>query len=207
MELSWRAAKALSSNAFRRLCRTDYLNYLRVREWQDIYTQLRQVVKELGIPVNSEPADYREIHIALLTGLLSHIGMKDADKQEYTGARNARFSIFPVLVYSKAAEMGNGGGTGRNQPPVGRIAARIDPEWVEPVAQHLIKRTYSEPHWERAQGAVMATEKSLFMVCRLLPRARSTTARSIRRYVVNSLFATRWWKVTGRRVTHSSAKT
>lgn len=77
--------KALSSNAFRRLCRTDYLNYLRVREWQDIYTQLRQVVKELGIPVNSEPAEYREIHIALLTGLLSHIGMKDADKQEYTG--------------------------------------------------------------------------------------------------------------------------
>lgn len=56
VELSWRAAKALSSNAFRRLCRTDYLNYLRVREWQDIYTQLRQVVKELGIPVNSEPA-------------------------------------------------------------------------------------------------------------------------------------------------------
>ncbi len=66
-----------------------------MREWQDIYTQLRQVVKELGIPVNSEPAEYREIHIALLTGLLSHIGMKDADKQEYTGARNARFSIFP----------------------------------------------------------------------------------------------------------------
>lgn len=159
MELSWRAAKALSSNAFRRLCRTDYLNYLRVREWQDIYTQLRRVVKELGIPVNSEPAEYREIHIALLTGLLSHIGMKDADKQEYTGARNARFSIFPGSGLFKTAEMGNGGGTGRNQPPVGRIAARIDPEWVEPVAQHLIKRTYSEPHWERAQGAVMATEK------------------------------------------------
>lgn len=57
--------------------------------------------KELGIPVNSEPAEYREIHVALLTGLLSHIGMKDADKQEYTGARNARFSIFPVPVYSK----------------------------------------------------------------------------------------------------------
>ncbi len=76
-----------------------------MREWQDIYTQLRQVVKELGIPVNSEPAEYREIHIALLTGLLSHIGMKDADKQEYTGARNARFSIFPVPAYLKAAEM------------------------------------------------------------------------------------------------------
>lgn len=84
---------------------------------------------------------------------------------------------------------------------------RVSTEWVEPVAQHLIKRTYSEPHWERAQGAVMATEKSLFMVCRLLLRVRSTTARSIRRYVVNSLFATLWWKVTGRRVTHSSVKT
>ena len=89
-----RAAKTLSSNQFRRQCRVDFLNYLRVREWQDIYTQLRGG-KELGIPVNSEPAEYREIHIALLTGLLSHIGMKDADKQEFTGARNARFSIFP----------------------------------------------------------------------------------------------------------------
>ncbi|MFP1527705.1 hypothetical protein ACLB1R_10430 [Escherichia coli] len=102
MELSWRAAKgAFFQGRLISLCRTDYLNYLRVREWQDIYTQLRQVVKELGIPVNSEPAEYREIHIALLTGLLSHIGMKDADEREYTGARNARFSIFPVLVYSK----------------------------------------------------------------------------------------------------------
>ncbi|XPE47308.1 hypothetical protein ACNKHO_11275 [Shigella flexneri] len=77
------------------------------------------MVKELGIPVNSEPAEYREIHIALLTGLLSHIGMKDTDKQEFTGARNARFSIFPGSGWLKAAEMGDGRGTGRNQPPVG----------------------------------------------------------------------------------------
>jgi ATP-dependent helicase HrpA len=111
--------KALSSNQFRRQCRVDFLNYLRVREWQDIYTQLRQVVKELGIPVNSEPAEYREIHIALLTGLLSHIGMKDAEKQEFTGARNARFSIFLAPVYSKTAEVDHGGRTGGNQPPVG----------------------------------------------------------------------------------------
>ncbi|VEB59177.1 ATP-dependent RNA helicase HrpA [Salmonella enterica subsp. enterica] len=82
--------------------------------------QLRQVVKELGIPVNSEPAEYREIHVALLTGLLSHIGMKDADKQEYTGARNARFSIFPGSgLFQKTAEMDNGRRTGGDQPPVG----------------------------------------------------------------------------------------
>lgn len=86
--------KALSSSQFRRLCKTDYLNYLRVREWQDVYTQLRQVVKELGLPVNSTPAEYREIHTALLSGLLSHIGQKDVEKQEFTGARNARFAIF-----------------------------------------------------------------------------------------------------------------
>lgn len=98
--------KALSSNQFRRQCRVDFLNYLRVREWQDIYTQLRQVVKELGIPVNSEPAEYREIHIALLTGLLSHIGMKDAEKQEYTGARNARFAIFQVPAFSRSRRSG-----------------------------------------------------------------------------------------------------
>ncbi len=72
--------KALSSSQFRRQCKADYLNYLRVREWQDIYTQLRQVVRELGLPVNTEPAGLREIHTALLTGLLSHIGQKDSDK-------------------------------------------------------------------------------------------------------------------------------
>lgn len=110
--------KALSSNQFRRQCRVDFLNYLRVREWQDIYTQLRQVVKELGLPINSEPAEYREIHTALLTGLLSHIGMKDADKQEFTGARNARlFSRVPACL--KAAEVDDGGRAGRDQPPVG----------------------------------------------------------------------------------------
>lgn len=152
--------KALTSNQFRRLCRTDFLNYLRIREWQDIYTQLRQVVKELGIPVNSETADYRQVHTALLTGLLSHLGMKDADKQEYTGARNARFSIFPGSgLFKKPPKWTMVAELVETTRLWGRIAARIDPEWVEPVAGHLLKRSYSEPHWERTQGAVMASEK------------------------------------------------
>ncbi|SQC42816.1 ATP-dependent helicase hrpA [Klebsiella pneumoniae] len=131
-----------------------------MREWQDIYTQLRQVVKELGLPINSEPAEYREIHTALLTGLLSHIGMKDADKQEFTGARNARFSIFPGSgLFKKPPKWTMVAELVETSRLWGRIAARIEPEWVEPVAQHLIKRSYSEPHWERSQGAVMATEK------------------------------------------------
>ncbi|MCS5950091.1 hypothetical protein LNO88_12495 [Klebsiella pneumoniae subsp. pneumoniae] len=178
---------------FRRQCRVDFLNYLRVREWQDIYTQLRQVVKELGLPINSEPAEYREIHTALLTGLLSHIGMKDADKQEYTGARNARFSIFPGSgLFKKPPKWTMVAELVETSRLWGRIAARIEPEWVEPVAQHLIKRSYSEPHWERAQGAVMATERSPFTACRSSPRVRSTTARSTRRCAANCLSATRW---------------
>ena len=152
--------KALSGNAFRRQCKTDYLNYLRVREWQDIYTQLRQVVRELGMPVNSEPAPYREVHTALLTGLLSHIGLKDVEKQEFSGARNARFSIFPgSALFKKPPKWTMVAELVETSRLWGRIAARIDPEWIEPIAQHLLKRSYSEPHWEKAQGAVMAMEK------------------------------------------------
>ncbi|PWC22381.1 ATP-dependent RNA helicase HrpA [Brenneria roseae subsp. roseae] len=152
--------KALSSSQFRRLCRSDYLNYLRVREWQDIYTQLRQVVKELGIPVNSEPADYRSIHCALLTGLLSHIGQKDVEKQEFSGARNARFAIFPGSgLFKKPPKWTMVAELVETSRLWGRIAARIEPEWIEPLAQHLIKRSYSDPHWEKAQGTVMAQEK------------------------------------------------
>ncbi|MFJ5473420.1 ATP-dependent RNA helicase HrpA [Pectobacterium carotovorum] len=152
--------KALSSSQFRRQCRTDFLNYLRVREWQDIYTQLRQVVKELGLPVNSEPADYLSIHCALLTGLLSHIGQKDIEKQEFSGARNARFAIFPGSgLFKKPPKWTMVAELVETSRLWGRIAARIEPEWIEPLAQHLIKRSYSDPHWEKAQGTVMAQEK------------------------------------------------
>ncbi|NJD85916.1 ATP-dependent RNA helicase HrpA [Candidatus Erwinia dacicola] len=152
--------KALSSSQFRRQCKTEYLNYLCVREWQDIYTQLRQVVRKLGLPVNSAPAEMREIHTALLTGLLSHIGQKDADKQEFTGARNARFAIFPRSgLFKKPPKWTMVAELVETSRLWGRIAARIEPEWIEPVAQHLLKRSYSEPYWEKGQGAVMASEK------------------------------------------------
>ncbi|WXK68799.1 ATP-dependent RNA helicase HrpA [Nonomuraea sp. N2-4H] len=160
--------KELSSSAFRRLCKAEFLNYLRVREWQDIYSQLRQT---LGVQPNSRPADPQQIHASLLVGLLSHIGVKDVlDKQrdqggrrpiqEYIGARNARFAIFPGSALAKkqpqwvmSAELVE---TSRLWA---RVNAKIEPEWVEPLAQHLVKRTYSEPHWEKKQGAVIALEK------------------------------------------------
>ncbi|TDB54590.1 ATP-dependent RNA helicase HrpA [Photorhabdus khanii subsp. guanajuatensis] len=152
--------KELSSSQFRKLCRQDYLNYLRVREWQDVYTQLRQVVKEVGLPVNSQDADYRSIHVSLLSGLLSHIGQKDTDKQEYTGARNARFSIFPGSgLFKKPPKWAMVAELVETNRLWGRIAARIEPEWIEPLATHLVKYHYSEPHWQKSQGATMAKEK------------------------------------------------
>ncbi len=152
--------EALSSSQFRKLCRQDYLNYLRVREWQDIYTQLRQVVKEIGLSINSQDADYRGIHTSLLSGLLSHVGQKDTDRQEYTGARNARFAIFPGSgLFKKPPKWSMAAELVETSRLWGRIAARIEPEWVEPLATHLVKYHYSEPHWQKSQGAVMAREK------------------------------------------------
>ena len=152
--------KLLPASQFRRLCRTDFLSYLRVREWQDVYTQLRQQVKTLGLPVNTQPADYRGLHCALLTGLLSHIGQKDADKHEYTGTRNARFAIYPGSgLFKKPPKWAMVAELVETSRLWGRIAARIEPEWIEPLAQHLVKRSYSEPHWEKAAGSVMALER------------------------------------------------
>ncbi|AWS45532.1 ATP-dependent RNA helicase HrpA [Streptosporangium sp. 'caverna'] len=171
--------KELSSSAFRRLCKAEFLNYLRVREWQDVYGQLRQMAKSLGLTPNSTPGDEQKIHVSLLSGLLSHIGVKDVVEKkatgdgarrpateprrpftEYIGARNARFAIFPGSALAKkqplwvmSAELVE---TSRLWA---RVNAKIEPEWVEPIAQHLIKRTYSEPHWEKKQGSVMAYEK------------------------------------------------
>lgn len=152
--------KDLSSSQFRRQCRVDFLSYLRVRELQDVYTQLRQTVKTLGLPINAKPADYRSLHCALLTGLLSHIGQKDTDKQEYTGTRNARFALYPgAALFKKPPKWTMVAELVETSRLWGRTAARIEPEWIEPLASHLVKRSYSEPHWEKAAGAVMAAER------------------------------------------------
>ncbi|WP_282106504.1 MULTISPECIES: ATP-dependent RNA helicase HrpA [unclassified Crossiella] len=150
----------LSSNRFRKQCRAEYLNYLRVREWQDIHSQLRQVVKQLGITPNSNPAPEQQVHIALLSGLLSHIGLQEERKKEYLGARSARFAIFPgSALFKKPPRWVMAAELVETSRLWGRIAARIEPEWVEPLAGHLVKRTHSEPHWEKKQGAVMAVER------------------------------------------------
>lgn len=152
--------KELSKNQFRKQCQKDYLNYLRVREWQDIYHQLRLSVREMGLPINTLEANYQQIHTALLAGLLSHIGLKDSEKMHYLGARNAQFFIFPTSVlFKKQPKWIIASDLIETTKLWARTVSKIEPEWVEPLAQHLVKSSYSEPHWAKSKGAVMAYEK------------------------------------------------
>ena len=155
----------LSSSAFRRLCRAEFINYLRVREWQDLFAQLRQLARPLGIALdNKRLADpvgnHDGIHISLLSGLLSHIGILDERKREYAGARGSRFAIFPgSALFKKSPTFVMAAELVETSRLWARVAAKFDPLWAEQVAPDLVKRTYSEPHWSTRQGAVMAYEK------------------------------------------------
>jgi ATP-dependent helicase HrpA len=152
--------KERGSSSFRRMCKQEYLNFLRIREWQDIYSQLRTVAKTMGIHLNEEDAPEQSVHVSLLAGLLSHIGLKDTDKNEYLGARSAKFAVFPgSALFKKQPRFLMSAELVETSRLWARVNAKVEPEWVEPLAQHLIKRTYSEPHWEKDQAAVMAYEK------------------------------------------------
>jgi ATP-dependent helicase HrpA len=166
-------ADALSGNQFRRTVKREFLHYLRIREWQDLHGQLRGTARRLGMDVG-EPAaepDERGITAALLSGLLSQVGMQtEPAKQrdgkpgragrEYLGTRNTRFVLAPGTPLAKkpprwvvAAELVE---TSRL---FARTVARIDPETVEKLADHLVKRQYSEPRWDARRGSVVATER------------------------------------------------
>ncbi|EOE3916066.1 ATP-dependent helicase HrpA [Vibrio cholerae] len=163
--------KALSSNQFRRQCKLDYLNYLRVREWQDVYTQLHQSTREMGFKLNDEPGSYHAVHSAILVGLLSHIGMKDQEKNEYHGARNARFNIFPASgLFKKQPKWVMSAELVETSKLWARVVAKIEPDWIEPLAKHLIKRSYSEPHWSKKNAAVMAYEKVMLYGIPIVPK-------------------------------------
>jgi ATP-dependent helicase HrpA len=171
----------LSSSAFRRLCKAEYLNYLRVREWQDLVKQLKSVAKPLDIIAEQPKVDPDGIHKCLLSGLLSQIGLKQlSDKKaadlfkkpaaktekpakasnEYLGSNGKKFVIFPGSTLAKkppaaimSAELVE---TSRL---FARMNAAINPEWAEVLAGDLVKRSFSEPHWEKSQGAVVAYER------------------------------------------------
>ena len=151
--------KHLSQNKLRKYCKENFLSFLRLREWHDIHQQLHVQVTQMGFKPNSQVADYQSIHQALLSGLLSNIAVK-TDKSEYTGTRNLKLHIFPGSTLHKkgpkwimAAELVE---TGRLYA---RIVAKIEPEWIEVIAGDLVRKQYSDPHWEKKPAQVVAFEQ------------------------------------------------
>ncbi|HEX8204910.1 MAG TPA: ATP-dependent RNA helicase HrpA, partial [Solirubrobacteraceae bacterium] len=151
---------ALTGNRFRRLLRDEFLHFLRIREWQDLHGQLRSAARNAGMTVNDVDADPDRIHVAVLSGLLSQVGLREGETREFLGARGARFMVFPGSPLGKkpprwvmAAELVE---TSRLWA---RTVARIQPEWIEPLAGHLVKRNYSEPHWSRKRAGAVAVER------------------------------------------------
>ncbi len=167
-----RHARHFSKSKLRKLCKAHFISYIRLREWQDIHRQLRRVVLGLGMKENTQAADYASVHRALLSGLLSHIGYKE-DNQSFIGARNRHFSVFPGSVLA-------------DRPPkwvvaadlvettrlFARTVARIEPQWVEKAAQHLLKKEYFEPHWQPRAAQVGAYERISLYGLILIPRRR-----------------------------------
>ena len=149
----------LSNNQFRRLCRQEFLNYLRVREWQDLTGQLSQLMQELGYSVNSQSAGYQAIHQAVLSGLLGQVGFKDSEA-DYLGPRQTRFYVFPGShLFKRKPKWVAAAEWVETSKLYARTLAKIEPEWIEPLAEHLVTRSYSEPHWEKKRGAVIAYEQ------------------------------------------------
>ena len=163
----------LSQNKLRKFCKEHFLSYNRMQEWRDIYQQLAVLFKEQGARLNTTEAGYEAIHQALLSGLLGNIGNKSVEGNEFLGARNIRFYIHP-------------GSWQARKPPkwvmcaelvettrlYGRMVAQVAPEWIEGLAGHLIKRSYSEPHWQKGPAQVSAYERTSLYGITLCPKRR-----------------------------------
>jgi ATP-dependent helicase HrpA len=152
--------RELSGNQFRRMCRKEYLNYLRVREWMDLFSQLRRVAGQLKIRPTTHESHPDHIHQAVLAGLLSHIGMRDRETREFIGARQSRFVIAPGSALTRrpppwvmAAEL-----VETNQLYARRVA-KIDPKWAERAGAHLVKRAHENVRWDPKGGRAVATEQ------------------------------------------------
>jgi ATP-dependent helicase HrpA len=154
--------KHLSNNKLRKYCTDNFLSYMRMREWFDIHAQIMQVVKgDLKMTPNTDEAGYEKIHRALLPGLLSNIGFRH-EQYEYLGARGLKFFIFPGSGLHKlkpkwimAAEQVE------TSKVYARNVARIEPEWIEQCAEHLVKHNYYDPHWEKKGARCMVSSRTL----------------------------------------------
>ena len=156
----WRdTLRQLSQSQARKRCKQLYLSYTRMREWADIHRQLIEYVATFDWRLNREPATYDAVHRALLTGLLANVGRK-IDQVEYQGVRGRRFYIFPGSgLFQKKPNWLMAGELVETTKVYARTCASIQPEWIERVAADLVKRTHTDPHWQRKTARVMAYER------------------------------------------------
>jgi ATP-dependent helicase HrpA len=165
--------KELSGNRFRRECRDEYLNFLRIREWRDLVRQITRAAHDLGIDPAEGEAHPDQVHRALLAGLLSHLGMKEREGREYRGARNGKFQLAPDSALAKktpawvmVAELVE---TNRLW---GRRAAAIDPAWAESLAEHLVRRSHGDPRWDARGGRAVTDERVTLYGLPIVPTRR-----------------------------------
>jgi ATP-dependent helicase HrpA len=156
--------KVVSGNQFRKLCRREFLNWQRVLEWFDLYQQLRDQARESRLQLSGKHGDYDQVHKALLSGLLSHVGQKHPEDHSYQGTRSRSYYIFPGSgLFGRSPKWLMAAEIVETTKTWARVNAAIKPEWIEQQGRHLLKRHYFDPHWSSKRGAVMAWEQvSLF---------------------------------------------
>lgn len=151
--------QALSQNQLRKYCKKQFLSFVRMREWRDLHRQLTLACKDLKFRLNDSPASYGDVHKSLLSGLLSQLGSKD-DDADYMGARNRRFYLFPAsTLYKRKPKWVMAAELVETSRLFARTNARLEPQWIEPLATHLVRRNYFEPHWEKKRAQVVAFEQ------------------------------------------------
>ncbi|MGB0360041.1 MAG: ATP-dependent RNA helicase HrpA, partial [Endozoicomonas sp.] len=149
----------LSQNQLRKYCTKQFLSFMRMREWRDLHRQLTLACKDLQFRINDSPASYEDLHKSLLSGLLSQLGSKD-DEADYMGARNRRFYLFPAsTLYKRKPKWIISAELVETSRLFARTNAKIESHWVESLASHLVKRNYTEPHWEKRRAQVIAFEQ------------------------------------------------
>jgi len=149
----------LSSNQFSRYCKANYISYLRIREWRDLHHQVHTACRGLKLSYNSQPAEADAVHRSLLSGLLGQVGILQ-DKWEFLGTRNRKFFIFPGSGLSKKPpKWVMAGSLMETSKQFALTVAKIDSDWLEPLAAHLVKKSYSEPFYSKKSGQVMAKER------------------------------------------------
>ncbi|RKR44957.1 ATP-dependent RNA helicase HrpA [Paraburkholderia sp. BL17N1] len=143
-------------------CRKNFLSQLRLREWRDVHSQLLTVVREHGWRLNEAEATFEQIHLALLTGLLGNIGLKADDEPYYLGARGIKFYLWPgSALVKKAGKWVMAAELVETSRLYARCIAKIEPEWIEKIGAHLLKKSLSEPHWEKRAAQVSAFERAV----------------------------------------------